>query len=453
LAGDISNWVEKEFQSVDFGSKRLEKRFLRVMSDLSQEPEKSIWLATGSRSNAKAAYRMIGNQEFTKENILSAHQTATNNRNQDNILLAIQDTTAVNYGTHKKMAGLGYNCDKSLGINVHSCLLVTPNGIPIGLVDQSTNTRETNSDKRSLHEKHKRKIQDKESNRWLKTMQTAQTNTPPNTKLIHIADREGDIYEWYNLAIGTQQSFVIRANSDRLTPQGTHIWEEVVRSKPKGQLKLFIPKNPKTQTQEREATLTLRYLTTQIECPQNRKEPELASALTINLVNVAEEDPPEGVEPLEWMIVTNLELHSCEDALLVVDYYRQRWKIERFHFILKSGCRIEELQQHSVDRVEIMVLLYSLISVHIMMLTYLSRLYPDLSCELLFSESEWKTLYRAAKRSAVSPEVPYSMADAIGYVAALGGFVGAPSDGPPGLKVIWLGLNKLFVLHAFREFI
>ena len=453
MAGDISNWVEKEFQSVDFGSKRLEKRFLRVMSDLSQEPEKSIWLATGSRSNAKAAYRMIGNQEFTKENILSAHQTATNNRNQDNILLAIQDTTAVNYGTHKKMAGLGYNCDKSLGINVHSCLLVTPNGIPIGLVDQSTNTRETNSDKRSLHEKHKRKIQDKESNRWLKTMQTAQTNTPPNTKLIHIADREGDIYEWYNLAIGTQQSFVIRANSDRLTPQGTHIWEEVVRSKPKGQLKLFIPKNPKTQTQEREATLTLRYLTTQIECPQNRKEPELASALTINLVNVAEEDPPEGVEPLEWMIVTNLELHSCEDALLVVDYYRQRWKIERFHFILKSGCRIEELQQHSVDRVEIMVLLYSLISVHIMMLTYLSRLYPDLSCELLFSESEWKTLYRAAKRSAVSPEVPYSMADAIGYVAALGGFVGAPSDGPPGLKVIWLGLNKLFVLHAFREFI
>lgn len=445
--------MEKEFQSVDFGSKRLEKRFLRVMSDLSQEPEKSIWLATGNRSNAKAAYRMIGNQEFTKENILSAHQTATNNRNQDNILLAIQDTTAVNYGTHKKMAGLGYNCDKSLGINVHSCLLVTPNGIPIGLVDQSTNTRETNSDKRSLHEKHKRKIQDKESNRWLKTMQTAQTNTPPNTKLIHIADREGDIYEWYNLAIGTQQSFVIRANSDRLTPQGTHIWEEVVRSKPKGQLKLFIPKNPKTQTQEREATLTLRYLTTQIECPQNRKEPELASALTINLVNVAEEDPPEGVEPLEWMIVTNLELHSCEDALLVVDYYRQRWKIERFHFILKSGCRIEELQQHSVDRVEIMVLLYSLISVHIMMLTYLSRLYPDLSCELLFSESEWKTLYRAAKRSAVSPEVPYSMADAIGYVAALGGFVGAPSDGPPGLKVIWLGLNKLFVLHAFREFI
>lgn len=209
-----------------------------------------------------------------------------------------------------------------------------------------------------------------------------------------------------------------------------------MRSKPKGQLKLLVPKNPKTQTQEREAILTLRYITTQIERPQNRKETELAPALTIKLVNVAEEDPPEGVKPLEWMLATNLELHCCEDALLVVDYYRQRWKIERFHFVLKSGCRIEELQQHSVDRIEVMVLLYSLISVHIMMLTYLSRLYPDWSCELLFCESEWKTLYRAAKRICVSPDVPYSMADAIGYVAALGGFVGAKSDGPPGLKVI-----------------
>jgi transposase len=181
----------------------------------------------------------------------------------------------------------------------------------------------------------------------------------------------------------------------------------VVRSKPKGQINLLVSQNPKTQTKEREATLTLRYITTQIQCPQNRSEAELAPALTVNLVNVAEEVAPDGVEPLEWMFVTNLELHNCADALLVVDYYRQRWKIERFHFVLKSGCRIEELQQHSVDRIELMVLLYWLISVHIMMLTYLSRLYVDWLCELLFCEGEWKTLYWAAKRTSVAPEVVF----------------------------------------------
>lgn len=468
LNGDVNSWVEKEFQTIDFGSKRLEKRFLKVMSDLAHEPEKSIWLASGSRTNAKAAYRMIANKELTKESILSAHRDATNTRNttihnnntdgkqsnnNGNVLLAVQDTMAANYDTHKKMTGLGFNCDKSLGINVHSCLLITPGGVTMGLVDQSTNTRETNSDPRSPHEKQQRKIQDKESGRWLQTMQTAQQNAPKNTKLIHIADREGDIYEWYNLAISTHQSFIIRAKHDRLTPEGTHIWEEVVRSKPRGQIKLLVAKNSKSQTEERETILTLRYITTKIQRPQNRTESELPSELTINLVNVAEEDPSDGVEPIEWMLTTNLELSCCEDALVVVDYYRQRWKIERFHYVLKSGCKIEELQQHSVERLELMVLLYSLISVHVMMLTYLSRLYPELSCEFLFSEGEWKTLYRVAKRTSVAPDRPFSMADAIGFVAALGGFVGAPSDGPPGLKVVWFGLSKFFALYAFREFI
>jgi hypothetical protein len=456
LNGEVNSWVEKEFQTIDFGSKRLEKRFLKVMNDLAQEPEKSIWLASGNRVNAKAAYRMIGNEEFTKESILSAHRNATNTRNNqtnNNILLAVQDTMAVNYDSHKKMVGLGYNCDKSLGINVHSCLLITPDGVTIGLVDQNTNTRQTNKDPHSSHEKQQRKIQDKESGRWLQTMQTAQNNAPEGTKLVHIADREGDIYEYYNIALNTKQSFIIRAKHDRLTPEGTHIWEEVVRSKPRGQIKLLVAKNSKSQTEEREAILTLRYITIKIQKPQNRTEPELPSELTVNLVNVVEEDPPDGVNPIEWMLTTNLEINSCEDALLVVDYYRQRWKIERFHFVLKSGCRIEGLQQHSVDRLEMMVLLYSLISVHIMLLTYLSRLYPDLSCELLFSQSEWKLLYRAAKRTSVAPEKAFSMADAIRFVAALGGFVGAPSDGLPGLKVVWLGLSKFFVLHAFREFI
>ena len=461
MNGKVNSWVEKEFQTINFGSKRLEKRFLRVMSDLAQEPEKSIWLTSGNRANAKAAYRMIGNQEFTKEKILTAHKNATNTRNQninnnnnvDNVLLAVQDTMAVNYDTHKKMTGLGYNCDKTLGINVHSCLLITPGGVTMGLVDQNINTRETNKDPQSPHEKQKRKIQDKESGRWLQTMQTAQNNAPEGTKLIHIADREGDIYQWYNLAQSTNQSFVIRTKHDRLTPDGTHIWEEVVRSKPRGQIKLLVAKNSKVQTEERQAILTLRYITTKIARPSNRTEPELPVDLTINLVNVVEEDPPEGVVPIEWMLTTNLELVCCEDALRVVDYYRQRWKVERFHFVLKSGCRIEELQQHSVDRLEMMVLLYSLISVHIMMLTYLSRLYPDLSCELVFSEGEWKVLYRAVKRSVVVPEKLFSMADAVRFVAVLGGFVGAPSDGPPGLKVVWMGLNKFFTLYAFREFI
>ena len=143
------------------------------------------------------------------------------------------------------MTGLSYNCDKTLEINVHSYLLITPDGVTMDLVDQNTNTRETNKDPQNTHKKQKHKNQDKESYRWLQTMQTTQNNAPKNTKLVHITDREGDIYEWYHLTLNANQSFVIRAKHDRLTPKGTHIWEEVVRSKPCGQIKLLVAKNSK----------------------------------------------------------------------------------------------------------------------------------------------------------------------------------------------------------------
>ena len=100
-----------------------------------------------------------------------------------------------------------------------------------------------------------------------------------------------------------------------------------------------------------------------------------------------------------------------------------------------------------------MLLLYSIISIQIMMLTFMSRAYPEMSCDLIFSESEWKTLFRAANQTRQDPAQPYSLADAVIYVAKLGGFVGAKCDGPPGLKVIWIGLMNLFLLNAYREFL
>ncbi|MDR2203544.1 MAG: hypothetical protein LBE76_04485 [Nitrososphaerota archaeon] len=131
---EIKDWITTEFETLDFNSKRLETRFKTVINDLSDQPDKSIWLATGSRTNAKAAYRLIANEKCTKQNILKAHKNATHNRSKnENILLAIQDTMAVNYANHTKTENLGYNCEQNLGINVHTCLLLTPQGIPLVL--------------------------------------------------------------------------------------------------------------------------------------------------------------------------------------------------------------------------------------------------------------------------------------------------------------------------------
>ena len=422
---------------------------------MSDHPDQSIWLATGSRANAKAVYRMLGNDKVSKELVLSAHRDASGERGQGQVLLAIQDTMAANYSTHTKTAGLGYNCEQSLGVNVHSCVMITPDGIPLGLLSQSVITREKKAASgKTREERRARPIEEKESYRWLQTMQTAAQNAPPQAKLIHIADREGDIYELFAMAEHIGESFIIRAVYDRLDVNNTHVLERIRESRVIGKAISTIPENHKHNHKEREAVLTIQCEQVNIQRPKiRRNDRELERALALRMIRVREERPVEGIAPIEWILVTNLTIENANDALEAVEHYKQRWKIERFHYVLKSGCKIEEIQQRSVDRIEIMILLYSIISIHIMQLTFLARDAPETPCDLIFSEKEWKTLYRAGNKTRWEPERPPSMEEAVRLVAKLGGRVAAKSDGPPGLKVVWIGLSNLFTLVNYRDFL
>jgi len=456
MNGEVKSWISQEFKTLCLNSKRLESRFQMTLSDLSDQPDKSIWLSTGSRANAKAVYRMLSNEKFSKEKILAAHRDATEARSgKGRILLAVQDTMAVNYSTHTKTEGLGYNCEQTLGINVHSCILLTTDGIPLGILAQNVITRtENNSEQRTHQEKRMRPIEEKESYRWLDTMQMATANAPKQARLVHIADREGDIYELYALAQRMEEKFVIRAVYDRLDTEKAHIMQTLRESSPVGKTFVTIPANRKAKTKEREAVFAVQYQHFEVQKPKIRKkENELESALNLTLIRLAEENPPEGTDAIEWLLMTNLEVNHSDDALRAAEYYKQRWKIERFHFVLKSGCEIEKIQQRSVEGITSLILMYSIIAIHIMQLTFLARSAPQTPCDLIFSEPEWKTLYRAANRTTSEPEIPPSMEEAVRLVAKLGGHVASKSDGPPGLKVIWIGLNKLFLLIAYRDFL
>jgi hypothetical protein len=395
-------------------------------------------------------------RKIRKKSILSAHREAMCERIGDKqVLLAVQDTMSVNYSTHKKTKGLGYNCEQSLGINVHSSILLTPDGIPLGLLSQSVITREEEkSTDKTREEKRARPIEEKESYRWLETMQTSAENAPKQANIVHIADREGDIYELYALAQRLEEKFVIRAVHQRLDTDKTHVMKALEESDPVGKTTVTVPANHKKKTKEREALLMVQYQCFDIKKPQiRRNDPDLEPSLKLTLIRLSEENPPEGLEPVKWLLITNLEIKDASDALLAGEYYKQRWKIERFHFVLKSGCEIEKIQQRSVDGIELMILLYSIIAIHIMLLTFLSRNAPQTPCSVIFNESEWKTLYRSANRTKSEPDCCPSMDEAVRLIAKLGGHVGAKSDGPPGLKVIWIGLNKLFLLSAYRAFL
>jgi hypothetical protein len=131
----------------------------------------------------------------------------------------------------------------------------------------------------------------------------------------------------------------------------------------------------------------------------------------------------------------------------------RRRKIERFHYVLKSGCVIEKLQERSMDKTTALILMYSVIAVMILNMTYAARLTPDLPCSLLVGEDEWKLLYCAANKTKKEPKKPYAIKEAVDYLGRLGGPKRAPSDGPPGVKTIWIGLMKLYILLAYRDYL
>jgi hypothetical protein len=187
--------MEEEFADVDFNEARLEKRFIHTMETLSKQPSNSIWASSKNRAEAKAIYNMLGNEKFDRDEILKAHREGTVKRMADEpVILAVQDTTAVNYDGQRKSKGNGYISDKTMGVNIHTSLAVTPDGLVLGALDQRGYKRPEGREETLTAERQKdRPIEEKESKRWLEAMETVGGSIGGGTKVIYVCDREGDM--------------------------------------------------------------------------------------------------------------------------------------------------------------------------------------------------------------------------------------------------------------------
>ena len=142
---------------------------------------------------------------------------------------------------------------------------------------------------------------------------------------------------------------------------------------------------------------------------------------------------------------------SLEQAVEIVEAYAQRWKVERYHYVLKSGCRVEDLQLESADRLERALALYNVVAWRLLYMTYIARIEPDLPCTAVLEEEEWQALFVIGAAQPL-PKEPPTVREAVRLIATLGGFLGRKGDGEPGVKTLWTGLRRLmdFTL-AFRR--
>jgi len=438
----------QRFEGIEFGHKARSKRFIRTLRQLAGDPQGSINKACGEPSQSKAAYRMIANEKLTEEAIISTHRDVTLEHiraSSEPVVLVPQDTTEFNYTHLEHTSGLGCigSTENLRGILMHSAVAVTPQGGILGLLHQALWVRpeEERGKKRT---RKQRPIEEKESYRWLAAMEQAESGDHGQARLIHVCDREGDIYELFDKAEREGYLFLIRRIHNRITDEGDRIQKYLENQPSIGTYEVEIPRDSHTARERRTATIEVRFGQVGILRPANLSSLDsLSVSLIVTVISAREVNAPEGVEAVNWQLITNLVAEDFETAKRYITWYSRRWLIEMFHYTLKSGCAVEKLQSDTAERLRKLIEIYSIIALRIMTITYLARTGPDSSCETFLSAIEWKVLYCAAKRTKNPPSKPPTAYEACIMIAQLGGFAGFKSSGFPGVKVMWWGMTKL----------
>lgn len=387
---------------------------------------------------------------MTHKGILATEIKATLERvahrvTQGERVLLVQDTTSVDFSHHPATQGMGALENRHCrGFLAHTTLAVSTTGLPLGLINQQVWVRkEEETGKR--HQRHKTAFAAKESYKWVKGLAQGvepqgERTLPVGWQGITVCDREAHILEFFAEVLQQGLGFIVRAAQGRSTTiEGETLFAAVAQQRVQATQTLALKRRP--QRKPRQATLAVRYGSVTLRPP--RRGLAAQKPITIQVVDVTEPAPPPGEEGVHWLLLTSLPVGTPEQANEVVRFYTYRWLIERFHYILKSGCKLEESQLREEQRIERLLALYTRVAWRLLWMTYLVRQTPDASCTILLDTDEWQALYVRHQRTNQLPHAPPTLHEAVRWIAQLGGFPGRKGDGEPGVKVLWLGWVRL----------
>lgn len=444
------HWTRYELSEISLGDKRLNWRLLDSAAKLAARPSGSINQACDDWADTKATYRLFANEKTTLAKILAPHQQRTQERMAGQArCLAIQDTTLLDYSHHPSTAGLGpigTTQQQLQGMVMHSVLVTTLSGLPLGIVSQQIWTRHQTANPLTAAEQRKVPIEAKESNKWLVAMSESVQHKPANTQLITVGDAEADIFELCQHARTLKTDLLIRAGQNRAVsePEVGLLWPVLEKQAIVGHLKVHVAKRPAQPA--REATVAVRYTSLTLRPPQHLRP--LMKPLSLYGILVQEVDPPAAVDPLCWLLLTTVPVGAFDEAVERIGWYCQRWQIEILHKILKSGCRIEQAQLASAKRLMPMIALFSIIAWRLFWLTFLARTDPQAPASTILAPHELNALYTFLHKQPLPDSLRPTVQQATRWIAQLGGFLARKHDGAPGVTVLWRGWQRLADIAA-----
>jgi len=439
------------------------------MEQLSQGIGRTIPLACGDWAATKAAYRFLDNDRVSEAEILAGHFQATRERFAavSEPILVLHDTTEFSYTrenaeaiglTHKVAKGQKDKKSRQrmhtvCGILMHSSLVVTTDGLPLGLAAIKLWTRKkfkgTNAlqgktlDSSGKHSINTTRIpiEEKESIRWLQNAQQATATLGDPSRIVHVGDRESDIYELFCECAELKSHFLFRTCNDRRVAEGTETVLEVMEEQPVKSVHRIevIDSKGKPST----AVLELKYHRLKVGPPLGKEK--RYGDLELTVIHATERDAPKDRDPIEWKLVTDLPVTCKADAIEKLEWYALRWKIELFHKVLKSGCRAEDSKLRTAERLANLIAMMCILAWRVLWLTTTNRTSPELPATLVFTDTEIKLLEHLVPMKEESPKK--TVGGFLIRLARLGGYLNRAGDSPPGNMVLWRGMARLTDIH------
>jgi len=436
-------WAKNEISYMNFNDKRLKNRFLKILEAFGEHPSLSIPESCQSMAETKGAYRFFANNNIDEQKIINGFSKTTIDRMhqypKETTFLFLSDSTNIVLSSHKKLKRIGVlRNQKARGLNLHTTIVSTEEELALGIVRQDCwGRRPEDYGKRKL--RAKLPIEFKESYRWIESFRKVNDSLTNDYHGIFLADRGADIYELFLEKRSENLDLIIRSNYNRMSIEQEKVFDNLKKKNSSGMMNVTIKRSGTIK--ERIANLEVRFSKEIIKAPSNKSQ---LPSCKINIVSAKEINHNTEIhKPIYWKILTTLEVNTLEDAIYVVTTYSKRWLIERFHFSLKQGCKVEELQFEDAEKFNKAIAAYSIIAWRIMYATYLSRVSPHEPCTKVFNDTEWRALFCYFNKTSSEPKQPPTLREAIIMLAKIGGFLGRKSDGNPGMKVIWRGMRTL----------
>lgn len=445
-------WAEQEFGQADLGDPRRTARAIRIAETLAAAPEASIPQACADAAQANGVYRFCDNPHVSVAALDHSHAQATRARACGVARLrVVQDTTSFDWTSHRATRGLGpLEHPAHQGLFVHSALVLGPGGVPLGILGQWRWARDAAEQGKAAERRH-RPAAEKESWKWVRGLEACASLCEEEGvgEVLLIGDRESDTFELLAQPRPLRLHLLFRVAQDRCVVDAAgnrtrlfaavSAWavqdERVIQVGRAGGSHLRGP-----------ARLRLRFGALAVCAP--REGPLRHEApREVWIVQAWEEDLPAGVEVkdrVQWTLLSTAPVTTVEEAWEVVDAYAERWTVERYHFVLKSGCRVEQLQLERRERLERLLSVLAVVAWRLLYVTHQARVRPDAPCTEVLEAAEWKALYVRVHRTRRLPASPPTLAEAVGWLARLGGYVGrGKTAAPPGVATVWRGMRRL----------